>query len=316
MSSIPVLLDVDTGVDDAFAIALAASTPYIKLLCITTCFGNGTLEQSSLNTLKIAELLKLDVPVAAGARKGIISPLRRGLGREAHGDDGLAGRAGKLPYPRRSLLDMGAVELMAGMIGSCPDNVIIASTGPLTNIATLLLAHPELHDRIDGIAISGGAVFGGNLLPTAEGNFAADPEAAQIVLTSGVKVLMCGLDATEKAYATFEDRERLRLAGTRASDFLCDTLREYAEYYENTMLMDGCPIPDAVPIAWIINPSIIKGTPYYVEVDLNGKYTRGSTIADTLGVRDRRPNVIAATDIDRRAYLKMLFDALTYYTDR
>lgn len=313
MSKIPLILNVDTGIDDAFAIMLAAASDSIELLAITTSFGNNTLEQTTENTLRIVELLGLTytVPVAAGAEKALMSQsAAKVMGSAAQGDDGLGNKGSLLPYPSAGAVSMSAVELMAKTIRECNGRVVIASTCALTNVAVLLLAHPELKSKIDGIAFSGGAIYTGNVLPTVEANVLADPEAAEIVFRSGIKILMCGLDTTNEAYVTFEDRERFKLANTRPSAFLYEALKHYSDHYENLLLKDGSALHDAVPVAWLADPSLIETAPHYVTVDLNGHYTRGATVVDVQNLRKRPPNAAIATGIDRKEFVKMLFEAL------
>jgi len=311
MSRISVILNVDTGVDDAFAITLAAASEAIEILAITTSFGNSTVEQTTENTLRIVELLNLDAPIAVGAA-GPLMPQAHdvSIGSAAQGEDGLGNRSSMLPFPVMKTVDVGAVQLIAETVASSEGGVIIVSTCPLTNVAVFLLAHPELRDKIDGIAFSGGAIFSGNVLPTAEANVFADPEAAQIVLKSGLRLLICGLDATNGAYLTFEDRERFRLINTPVSTFLHEALFHYADHYENLLLKEGCALNDVVPIAWLIEPSVLKTRPYYIEIDLSGQYTRGATVTDVQGIWKKRPNSAVATEVDRSGICRMIFDSL------
>ncbi len=311
MGKIPVILNVDTGIDDAFAIMLAAASDSLNIIAVTTSFGNNTIEQTTDNTLRIIELLGLRVPVAMGAEKPLMSPARaKVIGSAAQGDDGLGNKSGLLPYPAGKVVDMSAVELMARVISESVDKVVIVSTCALTNVAVLLLAHPELKKKIDGIAFSGGTTYVGNVLPTVEANVLADPEAAEIVFKSGIRVLLCGLDATNEAYVTFEDRERFKLANTRPSAFLYEALKNYSDHYENLLLKDGSALYDVVPVAWLINPEIVKTEPHYVEVDLNGHYTRGATVVDTQGLWRKPANTAVAVEIDRKEFVKIIADGL------
>ena len=311
MKKIPLILNVDTGVDDALAIALAAASEHVELLAITTSFGGNTVEQTTGNTLRIAELLGLGVPVAVGAAGPLLSQTsERILGSAAQGDDGLGNKSSLLPYPVMSPSEDGAVSVMEKAVTESEGGVVIISTGPLTNVAVFLLAHPDLKHKIDGIAFSGGALYSGNVLPTVEANVFRDPEAAQIVLKSGVRLLICGLEATEGAYMTFEDREHFKLAATRASAFLYEALYHYADHYENLLLKEGSPLPDVVPVAWLIDPSVVATEPYYVEIDLSGYYTRGATVADVQKLWGKKPNAVLAVEVDRKKICSMVLEAL------
>lgn len=311
MSKTPIIMDVDTGIDDIFAIMLAAASERIDIKAITTCYGSSSVDQVTLNTLKALEMLGLSgIPVAQGARKGMLASLKTSArGRSLLSPDGLAGISSKLPFPKQSPEAIGAVEMMEKVVSESEGGVIIVGLGPLTNIATFILAHPHLLHKIKGIAITGGAIYGGDLLPTVEFNMASDPEAAEIVLSSGLKVFMCSLDATNKAVATFDDRERFRLTGSPLAELLYEPLKKLGEFSEQTMHRDGFPIADAATVAWLLAPDLFKVKPYYVEVDLGGRYTRGCTVTDVNGVNGYPPNVAIATDLDREAYIKMISEA-------
>ena len=136
----PVILDVDTGIDDAIAIMLAAKSKRMEIKAITTVFGNSTVDITTLNTLRVLELLGLkDIPVAAGAKKGILSPLKAAQrGRGLPGDDGMMGLADKLPFPKKSPEQINACQLMEKVVSESQNKVIFICMGPLTNIASFL----------------------------------------------------------------------------------------------------------------------------------------------------------------------------------
>ncbi len=313
MSKISVIMDVDTGVDEAFALAFAVYSNDIDLLAVTTTFGVRPVKQCTENTLKILQLLgATDIPVAAGAKKGILSQLRVSAKASlANGEDGLCGVAEKLNAPTMSTENINAVQLMARTVSESKQNVILVATGPLTNIAIFLLSHPELHAKIDGIAMMGGAAFGGDSLPSAEFNVVHDPEAADIVFGSGIRVLMCGLDATKKAYIQYNERKRLEEIDNPVSKLLVELLKAYADHFENPILSVGCPIQAPLPIAWLIDASIIETKPYYVKVDLDGRYTRGCTVTDTKGILKKPPNTVVAINVNREEYVNMLLECLS-----
>lgn len=307
-----IILNVDTGIDDAFAMVLAmAARETVDLLAVTTSFGNKGVDITTINTLRIASLINLDAPIAVGRGEPIVTPARFNfLGTAAQGDDGLGNKGGMLPFPTLKPIDLSAVELMARTLFESKEKVSIVSTAPLTNVAILLLTHPELKDKIASIIFSGGAIEKGNILPTVDANILADPEAAQIVLNSGLDIVICPLDICEEAYATFEDRERFRRVTSKSSRFLFETLKHYSEHYENLLGKDGCPLYDVVPLAYIIKPEIIETKEYYVEIDLNGYYTRGATVMDSLGMLKKEPNVKVVTSLQRNEIIKIIIDSL------
>src|SRR4051794_35196741 len=187
----PLVLDCDPGHDDMVAILLAAASPAIDLKAITTVAGNGTLEQTTRNALLTCTLAGIrDVPVAAGCPGPLLGAAR--VADDVHGASAMDGA--ELGDPDVELDARHAVDLMADVLRDAGAPVTLVPPGPLTNVALLVRRHPELLERIGAIVLMGGAVRGGNRQPLAEFNIWADPEAADVVLTSGLDVTMCGLD--------------------------------------------------------------------------------------------------------------------------
>ena len=176
--AVPVLLDCDPGHDDAIAIMLAAGSPAIDLLGITTVAGNQTLPKTTLNARRVCTAAGItSVPIAAGRAQPLHSRLH--VGADIHGETGLDGPAfGEPAVPAGTV---GAIEFMRRMIMEPGRQVTLVATGPLTNVAALLLAHPEAAGRLREIVVMGGSTERGNVTPYAEFNVYADPEAADIV---------------------------------------------------------------------------------------------------------------------------------------
>ncbi|MCB0117186.1 MAG: nucleoside hydrolase, partial [Caldilineaceae bacterium] len=179
----PTILDVDTGYDDALALLLALRSPALDVRGVTCVAGNQRLPQVVVNTLKIMDVVGADVPVAAGMDRPLIEELREPA--LLHGHDGMADLG--LPPSTRKVLDVHAVEFMRQTLAASTEPVTIIALAPLTNIATFLRMYPGLRDRIGEIVIMGGsAIAHGNTSPLAEFNIRQDPEAAAIVLSSGL----------------------------------------------------------------------------------------------------------------------------------
>ena len=192
MKQIPLIIDTDPGIDDAVAIALAVFNPRFDVRLITTVAGNVSIEATTTNALKLMAYYGKDVPVARGAAEPLIRQLDDAS--DIHGKTGMEGF--DFPEPKTELLlDKHAVEAMRDEIMASAEPVTVMPIGPLTNIALLLKTFPEVKSRIERIVLMGGSVTRGNKGVMAEFNIFVDPEAAKIVLTSGLDITMATLDA-------------------------------------------------------------------------------------------------------------------------
>ncbi len=309
MSRTPIIMDVDTGIDDAFAILLAAAARELEIVAMTTVFGNRPVEDTTRNTLKICELLGIKAPVARGAEKALLLPKLQLNGAEVHGKDGLGNMGYLLPEPEKQLSELSAVELMAKVLTESAEPVTLVPVGPLTNIAILLLTCPHLLPKIDKIVIMGGALSGGNVTARGEANVYHDPEAAKIVLSSGLRIMLSPLDATMKAYATKEDHQRMAACGNYVSDTLCRMLFHYEAFYANKAGFQGVALHDSVPVAWLIDHHVVETRALYVDVELGGTVTRGSTCADRRVLTDKKPNAAVAVNVDRERFIELHVEA-------
>lgn len=204
---IPVIIDCDTGVDDALALLFAVRHPGLDVRAVTCVAGNTDVDGVVRNTLTVLEQAGApDIPVARGAERPLIEPLR--TARHVHGQDGM-GDLG-LPAPTRVPVEVDAVTLLRREILASPRPVTLIPTAPLTNIALLLRTHPEVIENIERIVFMGGAVATGNATPVAEFNVWHDPEAAAILLTAGVPITMYGLDVFQQVLVPAADVQRLR----------------------------------------------------------------------------------------------------------
>ena len=216
MSKIPIILDGDPGHDDAIAWVFAKADPGLDIRLVSSVAGNQTIEKTTYNMRRICTLLGIDAPQVRGAVKPVTAdPVTAG---NWHGDSGLDGPV--MPEPVYPLEDMPAVDLMAKVILESEEPVIIFPTGPLTNVAQLLMIHPEVKDKIRRISLMGGGVTHGNWKPAAEFNIVEDPEAAWTVFHSGIPITMCGLDVTEKAIIRPDDFPRIRGVGNQAAEIV------------------------------------------------------------------------------------------------
>jgi pyrimidine-specific ribonucleoside hydrolase len=306
MISIPAILDVDPGHDDAVAIMLACAAPELDLLAITTVAGNVPLEKTTRNALRILSLIgRTDLPVAAGAS----SPLRRALhtAEDIHGESGLDGP--EIPDPSFKPHERSAADLIADAIRDSPEPVTLIPTGPLTNVATFLREHPDLKERVARISLMGGSIGLGNTTPAAEFNVYVDPEAAREVFESGLPITMSGLDVTHQAGAGSAERENLRSLG-RIGGVVAELLEFFAGTYERIFGFDAPPLHDAVAVAAVLDPALLKTRPMRVDVECESELTRGETVCDFYGVSGKAPNAEVGVDLDRYGFFDLLYRVL------
>ena len=308
MKKKPLIIDCDPGHDDALMLMLAVGCGLFDIKAVTISAGNQTQEKTLSNALKILTLIDADIPVYRGAEK----PLFRDLivADYAHGETGL--NAPSLPTVTRAPAQGSAIEGIAKVLNESTEKITIVPTGPLTNIATFLLAFPHLKNRIERISLMGGGIFRGNMAPLAEFNIYADPEAASIVFSSGIPITMCGLDVTHKALVFQKDIDHFRAIGNKTGRAAADLMDFFSVYYrEHHIELDGgAALHDPCAIAWLIDSSIFKTKHCYVDVETRGELTTGTTVVDFYNTLQKEPNTEVAYDIDREAYIEMIYQAV------
>ena len=305
---IPVLLDGDPGHDDAIAWVLASASPMLEIKAVTSVCGNQTIEKTTYNAGRVMALVGLDVPLAAGRNKPLLADAMNAP--SVHGASGLDGPI--LPEPKRKPLELDACELMAKVLEESAEPVTLIPTGPLTNVAALLLLYPRLKSKIARISLMGGGIKHGNWSPAAEFNMLVDPEAADIVLKSGLPLKMAGLDVTERALVFPEDFQRVRALGNPVSRVVADWLDFFYDFHRRIGYA-GAPVHDAVAVAALVRPELLTTKELYVEVETAGDYCRGATIADWNGQLGNKPNASCALDIDRKGFVDLLVEATATY---
>ncbi|WP_435216291.1 nucleoside hydrolase [Streptomyces sp. bgisy034] len=274
---IPVIIDCDTGVDDALALLFAVRHPGLDLRAVTCVAGNTDVDGVVLNTLTVLEQAGApEIPVARGAARPLIEPSRSA--RHVHGEDGM-GDLG-LPAPGRRAADVDAVTLLRREILASPRPVTLIPTAPLTNIALLLRTHPEVTRNIERIVFMGGAVACGNATPVAEFNVWHDPEAAAILLTAGVPITMYGLDVFQRVVVPGADVRRLRENPEPGTRLAGELLAHRPSAPDVTADPEAGGIGDAGAVCAVVDPAGITTRLLPVEVSLAPGPTRGQTIVD------------------------------------
>ncbi len=302
-----IIIDCDPGHDDMMAIMLAYASDAVELLGITTVAGNQTGEKTFLNALKVLTLLKAEnLPVA----RGFDRPLTRELtvAPEIHGVSGLDGA--KLPEPEINGIEEHAVDFIIKTLMQAAEPIILIPTGPLTNIAVALLKEPRIKNNIERIVLMGGAVYDSNITPAAEFNIYVDPEAAAIVFESGLPITMVGLDVTNKAMLTFKDINEIENLAGPVSSVVAPLLRFFAQANSDIFNFQGAPLHDALAVAEVIRPGIVKTSRLHVAVETTGRFTSGRTVADVHGITNLKPNVDVALEVDVPRFKEMMISAI------
>jgi inosine-uridine nucleoside N-ribohydrolase len=288
----PIIIDCDPGHDDAIAIMLALGSPEVELIGVTSVSGNAPLHHTTANAVRVLDHLgRADIPVAAGADRPLAQdPFTPG---DVHGPTGMDGP--ELPPPSRAPSETHAIDLIAELVLGSDEPVTLVAVGPLTNVALFVARHPEAAAALERVVIMGGAIGLGNVTPAAEFNIWADPDAARRVFISGLDVTMVGLDVTHQAVFTDEENDRIRQRG-RAGRLTAELVDYYRRSHPH---MEGTPIHDAVAVAQVVRPELLKTEHCHVDVDC-GPVSRGRTLVDLYGVTKREHNVHVATEIDPR----------------
>lgn len=297
-----VVLDVDTGVDDALAIMLALRSPELEVLGITTVTGNVSVERCTANTLLVLEILGAPaIPVVEGAR----GPLARTAftASEVHGPDGLGGVTRNYPVPSRQVRQ-GAADFLLEMVGRIPGELTLIATGPLTNLATAIQRDGRTMRRLQGVTVMGGAIrMPGNVAPTTEFNFAVDPEAAAIVLAAGLHLTLVPLDVTEQIILT---REGLEGAGEgRLQTFIREMTAATMVFHRDVEGFDGMFLHDPLAVGTVVDPSAVRGQAMAVQVECRGELTAGMAVADLRRRSRATPTAIVCQEVDVARFMQL-----------
>jgi pyrimidine-specific ribonucleoside hydrolase len=315
MRTLPVILDVDTGVDDALALLFAVKHPGIDIRAITCVAGNASLAQVVDNTLRILEVAGApQIPVAAGATRPLLAAARPAS--HVHGENGLGGL--DLPTTSRVPEAVGAVELMRRTLMGSDERITVVALAPQTNLALLLRTHPEVADRIERIVFMGGSAGVGNATAVAEFNVWHDPEAAAIVLSSGVPIFMYGLDVITQVSVP-QDAATAFAAGNDPLGQVVGSLlgNRIALSEDETLVYTGL-IGDAGAVCALVDPDALRIEKRPVRVELSG-YGRGQTVVDRrrYSGEDRLHGGIGdwtvidiALDVDAPRYARLFLETL------
>ncbi len=308
---INVILDGDPGHDDAIAWVVAKASSDFNILACTAVNGNCSAFKAAYNAQRVCALINLDVPIAKGQDKPLVIESLKAP-TNIHGESGLDGP--ELPLPKKKLEELTAVELMIKILEQSKEKVTIVATGPLTNVAALLLVRPDLKQKIEQISIMGGGIKHGNWSAAAEFNILIDPDAADIVFKSEIPIIMAGLDVTEKALVTPKDVEKIKKINNPVADIVWQWL-EYFYQFHITIGYPGAPIHDLCAVLVLNHPEIFDLKEMYVEVETIGEYTKGATIGDINNITGKKANATVLMDVDREKFVKLMIDAIASYSE-
>ena len=305
-----IIIDTDPGQDDAVAILLALASPdELDVLGIVAVAGNVPLALTERNARRIVELAGFpEVPVHAGAVRPLVRPLV--TAEHVHGRTGLDGA--DLPEPEVPLHPQHGVDfIVETLLDAEPGAVTLCTLGPLTDVALALNRAPAIGPRIREIVMMGGAYFEvGNITPTAEFNVYVDPEAADVVMRSGVPVTMLPLDVTHRALATPARLDRIRALNNRAGATVAGMLGFSERFDKEKYAGVGAPIHDPNVIAWLLRPDLYAGRRVNVAVECASPLTLGMTVADYWRVTKREPNALFLRDVDDAGFFDLLTERL------
>ena len=292
-----IIIDTDPGTDDAVAILIAlAHFSDEEILGITTVAGNVGVKIGTINALRILEHAgRNNIHVYEGEN----TPLERELltAEWVHGTDGLGGVP--FPEPSKTEEDLDAVSFLKQSISSSEEKVTLCVLGPMTNIGKALIEKPEISDNIEQIIFMGGSAAGGNTTPAAEFNILVDPEATEIVLHSGIELVMMGLDVTHQAISTLDRIQNISETKTKTSELLVGLMSRLANLeIVKKKFPDGTPVHDAFVTAYLVDSSLTTGDFVNVEVETSSELTLGQTVVDVNEISGRDKNVHWMNKVD------------------
>lgn len=303
-----IILDVDTGIDDALAILYLLRHPDVKVEGITTGFGNVDAELATLNTLKMVELAGKagEIPVAKGAG----SPLFRKWGGPVphiHGKNGIG--EVKLPQPAQKEFEETAADFIVRTVNEKVGEVTLVCVGRLTNLAIALAKDVTLPKKVKKLVIMGGTLRApGNVTPVSEANIIGDPEAAHMVFEAGFPLTMVGLDVTMEAPITPADVEGLL---QRADDEHRPLIQELSDmldfrfraYDETDGFSVGCPLHDPLAAAVAVDPTLVETEEHYIRIETKGQLSAGATLADLRARPKERTNTSVCVKVDSERFI-------------
>ena len=312
MSRIKIWIDTDTGVDDAVALITAVSLDQLDIVGVSAVAGNTTADNAFNNARDVLSFAsREDIKVYKGADKPLVKELS--IAPLVHGENGIGDA--KIESSKAPIEEEKAFDALYEKAKELDGELTVVAIGPLTNIATTIIKHPDFVNYVKCLCIMGGAVEGGNITPCAEFNIYEDPHGAQCVFKSGIPIKMFGLDVTMKAYLSEDDIEEINGYGNRASKFFEHSNRLLREIQKRNS-GSGLREHDCCPIIYLAYPELFTGKKCGIFVETQGEITMGKTVADLYTdykYEDRHCE--AYIDVNREEFVKIIKDAYKAYQE-
>lgn len=306
MNKKKIIIDCDPGVDDAVALLYAFKDPLIEIELITSVSGNVNVDKTTTNAIGIARLANHKVKIVKGANRPLINePL---FAEEIHGVSGL----GTYQFKDVDLSvheNDDVVKALYETIMNSKEKIYLVPIGPFTNIAKLLMLHPEVKENIEAISIMGGGIKGGNVNVAGEFNVLVDPEAAHVMFNSGIPIIMAGLDVTEKSLLYPKDLKIIQEFG-EVGKFIKQIIESNPRPKIDDSLLQ---LNDVVSIMAISHPEIFTSKDMFVDVELGGRFSRGWTLGDQRRANYQVANTKVILDLDHSKFIELLTERLREY---
>lgn len=313
MAKYKMILDLDTGIDDALAIAYALATPEVDLIGIIGSYGNVVTSRGVQNSLDLLELLgHPEVPVYMGADHSSTTEHFEVMpvSAQIHGVNGVGEVS--LKQADRKVENGSGIDFLISAAHQYKKDLILVPTGPLTNLAAALNKDPEISNLIGKVSLMGGALtVPGNVTPVTEANINQDPEAADRVFRSSLPLTMVGLDVTTRTLLTIKETQQWRDLETVAGEKYADIVDFYIDAYKVTSPhLGGCALHDPLAVAVAVEPDLVSTIYLNMKVDTQEQYA-GRTIGDETRINDPATQTQVALNVDKDRFVQEFMTKLT-----
>ena len=313
-----VIIDTDPGIDDAAALLLALASPELAVEAITTVYGNGPVEFSTRNTLRILNAAgRLEIPVYQGASNPLLRESTPGWASQVHGQDALGDTDLPLPAGVDPVSGRHAALEIVERIMAAPEEITVLALGRMTNLALAISLEPGLAQAVAEIIVMGGAVsVPGNVSPVASANLYEDPEAAAILYSSGAPLVQVGLDVCNRVEINPSKLFQIEQIGTPTTELLSAATPCLQAYYRGQGILSD---PQAVryndlpAVAYAIDPTLFQATEYPVTIETHSEVSRGQTVVDRRPSAKNRANVRVCLEVDAERLAELFTERICGY---